>query len=146
MNVSNFRPVSILTSISKLYAKVILEQLSQCFEDIFDRYLCAFRKGQGCQTPLLRLLEDWKQALDKNEYVVAVLMDLSKAFDCLPHDILLSKLSAYDLSNDSVNLLKSYLADGKQQVKLSGIVSSWSVIKRVSHRVPYWARLCLIFL
>ena len=42
----------------------------------------------------VRLLEDWKGALDKNEYVAAVLKDLSRAFDCLPHDILLSKLSA----------------------------------------------------
>ena len=130
MNKSNFIPVSILTSISKLYEKVISEQLSQYFEDIFDRYLCAFRKGQGCQTTLLRLLEDWKQALDKNEYVAVVLMELSKAFDYLPYDILLSKLSAYGLSNDSVNLLKSYLTDRKQQVKLSGIVNSLSMIKR----------------
>ena len=65
MKNSNFRPVSILTSISKLYEKVISEQLSQYFEDIFEKYLCAFRKGQGCQTTLLRLLEDWKQALNK---------------------------------------------------------------------------------
>ena len=47
-------------------------------------------------------------------------MDLSEACDCMPHDILLSKLSAYGLSNDSIKLLKSYL---KQQVKLSGIVA-----------------------
>ena len=57
-------------------------------------------------------------------------MDLSKAFHCLPKDILLSKLSEYGLSNDSVKLLKSSLTDGKQQAKLSGTVSSWSVIKR----------------
>ena len=49
-------------------------------------------------------------AQDRNEYVAAVLMDLSKAFDCLPHDILPSKLSAYDLCDDSVNLLKGYLS------------------------------------
>jgi hypothetical protein len=51
----------------------------------------AFRRGHGCQTTLLRLLEDWHEALDKNQYVATVLMDLSKAFDCLPHDILLDK-------------------------------------------------------
>jgi hypothetical protein len=56
---------------------------------------------------MLRLLEDWHEALDKDQYVATVLMDLSKAFDCLPHDILLDKLSAYGLSSHSVSLLKS---------------------------------------
>jgi hypothetical protein len=47
---------------------------------------------------LLRLLEDWREALDKNYYIASVLMELSKAFDCLPHAILLDKLSAYGVS------------------------------------------------
>ena len=79
---------------------------------------------------LLRLLEDWKHALDSNEYVAAILMDWSKAFDCLPHNILLSKLSAYGLSEDSVLLLKSYLSDRKQQIKISSVVSSWDNINK----------------
>ena len=69
-------------------------------------------------------------ALDRHECVADVLMDLIKAFDCLHHDILLSKLSAYGLSNESVQLLNSYLSGRKQQVKLNNIVSSWSVIKK----------------
>ena len=60
----------------------------------------------------------------------AVLMDLSKAFDCLPHKILLSKLSAYGLSDEAILLLKSYLSDRKQRIKLNNIVSSWSEIKK----------------
>ena len=68
--------------------------------------------------------------MDRNEYVAAVLMDLSKAFDCLPHDILLCKLSAYGLKDDAVKLLNSYLSGRKQQVKLNNIVSSWSEIKK----------------
>ena len=86
-------------------------QLSLYFDDIFDQYICAFRKGHGCQTTLWILIEDWRGALDRNENVTAVLMALSNAFDCLPHEILLSKLSTYGLKNESV-----------QQVKLNRIV------------------------
>ena len=74
-------------------------------------------------------------ALDRHECVAAVLMDPSKAFDCLPHDILLSKLSAYGLRNESVQFLNSYLSGMKQQIKLNNIVSSWSVIKKCYPRL-----------
>ena len=126
----NYRPVSILPIISKVYEKVLSVQLSDYFENIFHNFLCAFRKGHGCQTTLFRLLEDWKYALDQNLHVAAILMDLSKAFDCLPHDILLCKLSAYGLSQNSVKLLGNYLTDRSQQVKLKGVVSSWAGIRK----------------
>ena len=81
---------------------------------------------------MLRLLEDWKTALDKNQYVAAILMDLSKAFDCLPHGNLLCKLSAYGLSPKSVELLRNYLTGRKQQIKLQGDLSSWADIQKVA--------------
>ena len=126
----NYRPVSILPTISKVYEMVLSDQLTDLFENIFHTFLCAFRKGHGCQTTLLRLLEDWKTALDENQYVAAILMDLSKAFDCLPHDILLCKLSAYGLSPKSVELLRNYLTGRKQQIKLQGDLSSWADIQK----------------
>ena len=104
-------PITDLSAYSQLHQSC-MKKLSQYFDIILEQYMCDFRKGHGCQTTLLRLLEDWKMALDRNEYVAAVLMDLSKAFDCLPHDILLSNLYAYGLCNDSVNLLKvTYLGE-----------------------------------
>jgi hypothetical protein len=102
----------------------------QFFDNIFDYFLCAFRKGHGCQTTLLRLLEDWKQVLDCNEYIAAILMDLSKAFDCLPHDILICKVSAYGLSDNATKLLLSYLSNRKQQIKIGNIVSTWANIQK----------------
>ena len=114
----------------KIFEKILEQQLSDFFEYIFNPYLCAFRRGHGCQTTLLRLLEDWRNALDKNQYVATVLMDLSKAFDCLPHDILLDKLSAYGMSTDSVSLLESYLSNRKQQIKINSILSSWADIQK----------------
>jgi hypothetical protein len=62
--------------------------------------------------------------------VSAILMDLSKAFDCLPHDILLSKLAAYGLSSQSVKLLENYLTGRKQQIKLQGVVSGWQILQK----------------
>ena len=109
---------------------VLSDQLTDLFENIFHTFLCAFRKGHGCQTTLLRLLEDWKTVLDKNQYVAAILMDLSKAFDCLPNDILFCKLSAYGLSPKSVELLRNYLTGRKQQIKLQGDLSSWADIQK----------------
>ena len=109
---------------------VLSDQLVEFFNNIFHDFLCAFRKGHGCQTTLLRLLEDWKSALDKNCYVAAILMDLSKAFDCLPHDILFSKLAAYGLSSQSVKLLENYLTGRKQQIKLQGVVSGWQILQK----------------
>jgi hypothetical protein len=107
LNKSNYRPVSVLpifsTKQKKVYEKVIEIQLADYFDKIFNPFLCAFKRGHGCQTTLLRLLKDWREALDKNQYVAAVLMALSKAFDCLSHDILLDKLSAYGISSHSVS-------------------------------------------
>ena len=69
--------IRVLCIFSKIFEKILEQQLSDVFENIFNPYLCAFRRGLGCQTTLLRLLEDWRNALEKNQYVAAVLMDLS---------------------------------------------------------------------
>ena len=85
----NYRPISILPVESKIYERSTNLQLSAHFENFFNPFLGAFRQGLGCHYTLLRLVEDWRGALDRHEYVAAVLMDLSKAYDCLPHDLLL---------------------------------------------------------
>ena len=74
------------------------EQHSHYFENIFQPFLSAFRPDFGCNAALLKIIEDWKKAIDCNQYTAAVLMDLSKDFDCLPHDLLILKLEAYGLS------------------------------------------------
>ena len=122
----NYRPVSILPSISKLFERTINDQLSAHFENIFNPFLFAFRPGMGCQSTLLRLMEDWRQALDRHDYAAAILMDLSKAFDCLPHDLLLGKLRAYGLTTSACALVRSYLSNRKQRVKLGPHYSEWA--------------------
>ena len=125
LNKENSRPVSILNTTSKIYERAMHDQLSEYFKAVFSPFLAAFRKGFGCQTTLLRLLEDWKRALDNHECVAAILMDLSKAFDCLPHDLLKAKLKAYGLSIGAVDLVDSYLSNRRQKVKLGPSTSNW---------------------
>ena len=128
----NYRPVSILPIMSKLYERAINVQLMEFFETKFNTYLSAFRPGYGCQSTLLRIIEDWKQALDDKKYVAAILMDLSKAFDCLPHDLLLLKLKYYGLSDKALKLMESYLTNRKQCVKLGSTKRDFeSILKGV---------------
>ena len=84
----NYRPVSILPIFSKIFERAMNKQVTDYFGHHFNIYLSAFRPGYGCSTTLLKVIEDWKQALDENKYIAAILIDLSKAFDCLPHDLL----------------------------------------------------------
>ena len=82
----------------------------------------------------MRIIEDWKQALDYEKYVAAILMDLSKAFDCLPHGLLLLKLKYYGLSENALKLMESYLSNRKQCVKLAGFKSDYQyILKGVPH-------------
>ena len=72
------------------------------------------------------LLEGWKNVLDKKGYGGAVLMDLSKAFDTLNHDLLIAKLHAYGFSEESLQLIKSYLTNRWQRTKVNASFSDWT--------------------
>ena len=98
-----------------------------------SHFLSAYRKNFSCQNVLLRFIEQWRQHLDSNKIVGAVLMDLSKAFDCLPHDLLIAKLEAYGLDLEMVKLVYSYLKDRKQAVKVKGFVG---ILKSIISGVP----------
>ena len=128
LDTGNYRPVSILPAISKFFERAIYDQLVKYFNKHFHPYLSAFRPKYGCQTTLLRIIEDWKMALDQNKFIGSILMDLSKAFDCLPHDLLLLKLKAYGVSNSALKLIKDYLSNRKQCVRVGSSLSNWQNI------------------
>lgn len=121
----NYRPVSCLTGMSKIWESQIAVQINDFFSTIFDDKLSAFRKFYSCEYVLLNATEEWKLALDDNKCVGTVLMDLSKAFDCLPHKLFIAKLYAYGFSVDACTLLASYLSNRTQRVKHYGTKSDW---------------------
>ena len=130
LSISNYRPVSVLTSLSKIFESIILDQLNVHFQNIFNNSLAAFRKKYSCENVLLQCIEDWKMLLDKGENVGCLLIDLSKAFDCLPHGLLIAKLQAYGLDNNACTLIHSYLTDRMQRVKLYHHKSEWRKLLR----------------
>ena len=127
---ANYRPVSCTTALSKIIEKQLVTQIDAHFQKYFSNKLSAYRKGMGCEHVIINVIEDWKLALDKNKIVGSLLMDLSKAFDCLPHRLLIAKLSAYGFSLKACQLMASYLANRKQRVKYFGEKSNWSVVNK----------------
>ena len=88
------------------------------FENIFSPYLLGFRKQYGCQHVLMQMTEKWRTTLDNNKVIAALSMDLSKAFDSLPHDILIAKIHVYGFEMSALKLIYSYLIDRTQTVKV----------------------------
>ena len=130
---SNFRPVSILNCFSKVYENVIKNETVKFMNVHLSPFLSAYRKNYNTQHVLLRLLEEWRELLDNNKTVGAILMDLSKAFDCVPHDILLAKLAAYGIDDNLILYIHSYLLNRKQCVCVNNILSEFN---RVLSGVP----------
>ena len=121
----NYRAISLLPSLSKVYEKLIYQQLSTFFENKSSPLLCGFRSRYSTQHALLNLINKWHSCLDNSEVVGTILMDLSKAFDCLPHELILAKLHAYGVDIKSLKLLQDYLSNRTQKIKLGSTLSSW---------------------
>ena len=142
----NYRPLSVLTSLSIFFEKVYNEQLNDHFKNVLSVLLSAIRKHYGCEHVLTKLIEDCKHALDENQNVGLILLDLSKAFDCLPHRLLLCKLRSYGVSYESCKLIKSYLCNRLQRVKVASTRSEWAVMpKGVPHDSGFGPLLFSIF-
>ena len=108
-NAKNYRPISVLPTVSKLLERIMENQITSHLESYLSPYLCGYRKGYSTQHALVSLIEKWKVSRDKGGCTGAILMDLSKAFDTLNHDLLVEKLHAYGFSHSASNLIKDYL-------------------------------------
>ena len=124
-SVENYRPVSVLPSVSKMFERIIQKQFSSFIDEFLSPYLCGYRKDFNTQYALLSLVEKWKKNLDNKGYTGAVLMDLSKAFDTINHELMITKLHVYGFSRDALMLIFSYMSDRWQRTRINKSFSSW---------------------
>ena len=105
---TNFRPISVLPTVSKLFERIKNKQLVAYITPFLSSLLCGFQKGYNAQHALVRLLEKLKISLDEGGKAGAVLMDPSKAFDCIRHDLLIAKFHAvYGFSREALTLINN---------------------------------------
>ena len=123
---SNYRPISILSIVSKLYERFLYSQLYDYFDkNIFSKYQCGFCKGFSTQHTLLVMIEKMKTARDNKHFCAAILTDLSKAFDCICHDLFIAKLNAYGVDRNALKLVYDYFSDRSQKSKVGSSFSDY---------------------
>ena len=122
---NNYRPISLLPAISKIFEKVIFIQLYAYFANnkLFFSSQYGFRSEHSTEFAALELVDRIIQQLDQKEIPFSIFLDLSKAFDTLDHNILLEKLTYYGVSGMSNSLIKNYLTNRKQFVEFDGVKS-----------------------
>ena len=131
----NFRPISLLSNIEKLFEKLIHKRMMEFVDQnklTFERQF-GFRSKHSTVHSLITITEEIKKAIDKGEYTCGVFIDFEKAFDTVDHNILLKKLEHYGFRGITNDWFKSYLSDRKQFVTISGHESDH---KNIIHGVP----------
>ncbi len=123
---SNYRPISILPVISRLFEKIVFNQLYQYLNG--SGFLCqnqsGFREFYSTVTCLLKNSDDWYSGLDTGHQVGLVFIDLKKAFDTVDHKLLCKKLKHYGVSDRELSWFESYLTDRKQYCRVGSVDSS----------------------
>lgn len=135
MDVKNYRPISLISNLAKLFEKTIKTRLSEFFDKfgiLSDRQF-GFAKGKSTKDAIAYLISKIYESMDESTPSICVFIDLAKAFDTVSHKILLEKLNNYGIRGTAFNLLKSYLSERNQFVKIEDISST---SKPVHYGVP----------
>ena len=127
----NYRPVSMLSTFSKVFEKLLFEQINDHMQSKFSKHL----------KYLTGYILKWKTILNKKLRVCALFIGLSKAFDTLDHSILLAKLSAYGFDNNSLSFVRSYLTNKFQRCKIENHFNNW---REITTGVPHGSILGLL--
>ena len=132
---SNYRPISILSTLSKPLEKYLKTKLLLHFDknELFHPNQSGFRKNHSCHTALTNLVEKWHENINNDQLTGVVFLDFTKAFDVIDHTLLSKKLTLYGLASKSVDLISSFLSNRKQAVKLNSVTSE---LMPVNYGVP----------
>lgn len=124
--VENYRPISILSSFSKIIERIVFDQLMVYLTKFRFLTQCqhGFRKQRSTETALVDLLQYVYDNIDRGKYVAAIFFDLARAFDCVNSDVLCDKLQAVGIRGIPLKWIKSYLSERKMRVRLDNVVSS----------------------
>ena len=109
------------------------DNMSDYFNGVLSKYQCGFRKGFGAQNYLLYMIETIRETRDNHRVFAAVMTDLSKAFHCIFHELLVVKLHAYGFDESSLKVIISYLKNRTQTTKVG---SSFSELLNIIYGVP----------
>ena len=104
----NYRHITFLNAVNKAFEQRLSDQIT---EKIDPHLATSYRKRYSCETALLKLIEDWKSAIDDDKIVGVISTDTSKAFDSLVPALMISKLKAYNFSEDALALLRSHFKE-----------------------------------
>ena len=119
-SVNNYRPISILSPINKIFEKIIYSRLLKFINktNILYKYQYGFRKNHSTEHALIELVDQIRSSIGENKMTCGIFIDLSKAFDTVNHQILLHKLEHYGIRGKALELFKSYLSNRKQYVQI----------------------------
>jgi len=125
-NLSYYRPISILPALSKIFEKVLAQQINHHIEtsNCLPSTLSGCRKGHSTTTTLLHIRDTCHKAIKSNELTILTLIDFSKAFDTVSHLKLLDTLSTFNFSNSAIELFQSYLSDRYQYIETNNTKSA----------------------
>ena len=129
---SNYRPISVLPILARMLEKVCAKQLNRYVEEkmILPKEQFGFRDRSSCEVALVSGLDSWLGEVDKGQMVGALLLDMSKAFDTVPHQMLLAELEKIGCGLDSLRWFHDYLTNRKQMVVLDSKTTNWQTVGR----------------
>ena len=126
----NYRPVSLTSIVCKLIESIIRDHITTHLvnNDVFSKFQYGFISGRSTSLQLLKALNKWTEIMDRNGTVDTIYFDFQKAFDTVPHNLMLSKLPCYGINPQIINWITNFITGRRQKVIINGSESNWGTV------------------